>query len=63
MFCNRQVVSPNRGSLRRDNTNVAAALEAVKAGEWITITSKHRPAGDADQIVAIRPYVQAATQR
>lgn len=40
----------------------AAALTAVKAGEWITITSKHRPAGDADQVVAIRPYVQAPTQ-
>ncbi len=39
--------------------SAAAALAAVKAGEWVTITSKHRPAGDADQIVAIRPYVQS----
>ena len=42
--------------------SATAALKAVKAGEWITITSKHRPAGDADQIVGIRPYVQAPTQ-
>ena len=42
--------------------SAAAALKAVKAGEWITITSRHRPAGDADQVVAIRPYVQAPTQ-
>ena len=38
----------------------AAALKAVKPGEWVTITSKHHPAGDADQVVAIRPYVQSA---
>jgi hypothetical protein len=37
----------------------AAALQAVKPGEWVTITSKHRPAGDADQVVAVRPYVQS----
>ena len=35
----------------------AASLKAVKPGEWVTVTSKHRPAGDADVIVAIRPYV------
>jgi len=39
--------------------SAAAALEALKPGEWVTITSKHRPAGDADQVVAIRPYVQS----
>ena len=38
----------------------AASLKAVKPGEWVTITSKHRPAGDADAIVAIRPYVQSS---
>ena len=38
----------------------AAALKSVKPGEWVTITSKHRPAGDADTIVAIRPYVQSS---
>ena len=37
----------------------AAALKPVKPGEWVTITSKHHPAGDADQVVAIRPYVQS----
>lgn len=37
----------------------AAGLNAVKPGEWVTITSKHRPAADADTIVAVRPYVQA----
>ena len=38
--------------------SAAAAVKAVKPGEWVTITSKHRPSGDADTVVAIRPYVQ-----
>ena len=40
--------------------STAAALKSVKPGEWITITSKQRPTGDADTIVAVRPYVQSA---
>jgi hypothetical protein len=39
--------------------SAARALKTLKAGEWVTLTSKHRPAGDADQVVGIRPYVQS----
>lgn len=46
----------------RASDAAAAGLKAVKPGEWVTITSKHRPAGDADTIVAIRPYVQSSSQ-
>jgi hypothetical protein len=39
--------------------SAAGALGTIKPGEWVTITSKHRPSGDADQIVSIRAYVQS----
>jgi hypothetical protein len=38
--------------------SAAATLKAVKPGEWVTITSKHRPASDADAVVS-RPCVRA----
>jgi hypothetical protein len=34
----------------------AAALKAVKPGEWVTVTSRHRPSTDAEAVVAVRPY-------
>jgi hypothetical protein len=37
----------------------ASVLQGVKAGEWVTITSKHRPAADADAFTAVRPYVHS----
>ena len=39
--------------------SVSAAIRAVKPGEWITVTSRHRPASDADAVVAVRPWSQA----
>ena len=35
-----------------------AELKTLKPGEWITFTARHRPASDADAVVAVRPYVQ-----
>ena len=32
------------------------ALKSVKPGEWVTATSRHRPAKDSDIVSAIRPY-------
>ena len=37
-----------------------AALNTVKPGEWVTVTASHRPSGEADAVVSIRPYVTAS---
>src|SRR5688572_7840730 len=39
-----------------------AAVTAVKTGEWITITSRQRPASEGQAIVSIEPYVKSASQ-
>ena len=36
-----------------------AAIKAAKPGEWVTVTSRHRPSSDADAVVAVRPWSQA----
>lgn len=33
-----------------------AAIKGVKPGDWITVTSRHRPATEAEAVVAVRPY-------
>jgi hypothetical protein len=33
-----------------------AAITMVKPGEWVTVTSRHRPSTDEDAVVAVRPY-------
>jgi hypothetical protein len=33
-----------------------ATIKTVKPGEWITVTSRHRPSSDDDAVVAVRPY-------
>jgi hypothetical protein len=33
-----------------------AAIRAVKPGEWVTVTSRHRPSTDADAVTAVTPY-------
>jgi len=33
-----------------------AAINTVKPGEWVTVTSRHRPSNDDDAVVAVRPY-------
>jgi hypothetical protein len=32
------------------------AIKAVKPGEWVTVTSRHRPSTDAEAVVAVKPY-------
>jgi hypothetical protein len=40
-----------------------AAIKTVKPGEWVTVTSRHKPTTDEDAVVAVRPYgASAATQ-
>ena len=38
-----------------------AAVKTAKPGEWVTVTSRHRPASDAEAVVAVRPWSQATT--
>jgi hypothetical protein len=45
----------------RAPATMAAAVKAVKPGEWVTVTARHRSSGDPQSIVSITPYVKAAT--
>jgi hypothetical protein len=38
-----------------------ADMKSVKPGEWITFTSRHRPADEGKAIAAVEPYVKAGT--
>jgi hypothetical protein len=38
-------------------------LQTLEAGEWITVTTRHRPATEADAIAAVHPYAAAAARR
>ena len=38
-----------------------SAINTVKAGEWVTVTSRHRPSTDDEAVVAVRPYGARAT--
>jgi len=38
-----------------------AAIRAVKPGEWVIVTSRHRPSSDAEAVVAVRPWSHATT--
>jgi hypothetical protein len=38
-----------------------AAIKDVKPGQWITVTARHRPATEAEAIVAVKPYVSSTT--
>ena len=33
-----------------------AAVKEVKPGQWLTVTSRHRPSTEAEAIVALKPY-------
>ena len=35
------------------------AIKAVKPGEWVTATSKHRASNEAEAIMAVKPYVSS----
>jgi hypothetical protein len=37
-----------------------AALKSVKPGEWITVTCRHRPATEAEAVVAVKPYYDSS---
>ena len=37
------------------------AIKTVKPGEWVTVTSRHRPSTDAEAVAAVRPYGASAT--
>ena len=37
-----------------------SAIKSVKPGEWVTVTSRHRPATDAEAVVAVRPFGSTA---
>ena len=37
------------------------AIKTVKPGEWVTVTSRQRPATEADAVVAVKPYSQSST--
>lgn len=32
------------------------AIKTVKPGEWVTVTSKHRPSTDEEAVVTVKPY-------
>jgi hypothetical protein len=35
-------------------------LRSLKAGEWVTVTSRHRPANEAEAITAVHAYVMSS---
>ncbi|MBI2188230.1 MAG: hypothetical protein HYU37_14100 [Acidobacteria bacterium] len=37
------------------------AIKGMKPGGWVTVTTRHRPKGDADVIVAVTGYVKSQT--
>ena len=38
-----------------------AAIASVKPGEWVTVTSRQRPATEADAVVGVQPYSRSST--
>jgi hypothetical protein len=38
-----------------------AAIKTVKPGEWVTVTSRHRPSTEDDAVVAVKPYGATTT--
>jgi hypothetical protein len=36
-------------------------IKAVKPGEWVTVTSRHRPSTDTKAVVAVKPYASDTT--
>jgi hypothetical protein len=41
--------------------SVLSAVNTVKPGEWVTVTSRHRPPTDDDAVAAVRPYAARTT--
>ena len=38
-----------------------AAIQRVKPGEWVTVTSRHQPSTEDDAVVSVRPYGASTT--
>jgi hypothetical protein len=38
-----------------------STITTVKPGEWLTVTSRHRPSTDDEAVVAVRPYGASTT--
>jgi hypothetical protein len=38
-----------------------AAIATVKPGQWVTVTSRHKPSTEDDAIVAVKPYSASTT--
>ena len=38
------------------------AIRSVKPGEWVTVTSRHRPATEAEAVVAVKPYNESSAK-
>jgi hypothetical protein len=38
-----------------------ASIAPLKPGAWVTVTSRHRPSGDDDAVVAVKPYGAGTT--
>jgi hypothetical protein len=38
-----------------------AAITRVTPGQWVTVTSRQRPANESEAVVAVKPYSQSAT--
>jgi hypothetical protein len=45
------------------STATITTLKTVKPGEWVTVTTSHRPSGEADAVVSIRPYVMTSAAK
>jgi len=37
------------------------AMKGLKPGQWVTVTARHRPKGDADAVLAVSVYVKSQT--
>lgn len=40
---------------------VLTSIGTVKPGEWVTVTSRHRPSADSQAVVAVKPYGSSTT--
>jgi hypothetical protein len=38
-----------------------AAIKDVKPGQWVTVTSRHRPSTETEAVVAVKPYGATTT--
>jgi len=41
--------------------SAVAAVKTVKPGEWVTVTSRHKPSTEEDAVVSVRPYGATTT--